>query len=355
MSSADKTKVVKDPCIDCGEGVVKKTGGVQCNLCEEWSHPKCAKVSTQHLNALREQSGMTWTCTRCRKIAMKLQKQVHALSRKVDELESKVKINTDEITRLEKKILLVEKKAEKVDKESIVKSSLAACDEEQRNQENRRSNVVIYQIPEPSENLTGIRKKEHDMSKVIETLESIGCEITDSDVKFLVRLNSAQNNRSETRPILLGLRNTKKRDEIIKNAYTLIQNESNISIIPDLTPFQRQQERDLKAKATKLNDELDDDERLNWEWRLVGLKGQKRLIKTRKRQEQRQDTNSRGPRSRPPGKGAPNITRNSVRARNKQESQQIQTTSLNSSVMLPQESDDEEEITTVSQIPDQTR
>ena len=364
MSEQDTGKVVKDPCIDCREGVVGKTGGVQCNFCEEWCHPKCAKVSTQHLKALKEQPGMTWTCVKCRKVAMKLQQQVHALQRNIDELKTTVNTMKDDISKHDNRLKVVERKVKEVDKNVIINESLDAQVDEQREQEARRNNVVIHQIPEADQNLPISDKKAADIDNVITLLGSIDCKIQEEDVKFIVRLNSKQaaNGSNIVRPILMGLKNSQKRDEIIQKAYLLIQTESEKSIIPDLTPFQRAHENKLRQKVIHFNNEMDEEERLNWEWRLVGIRGQKRMIKARKRQEQRPITvnvrgrgRGRGLSNRGRG-GAPRGASSRSRQRNQPTNRTTpQITSLNSSVMMPGSEDENEDVITVSQIPDQTK
>ena len=368
MANSEKTtKVVKDPCLECREGVVRKTGGVQCNFCEEWAHPKCAKVNVQHLNALREQPGMTWTCERCRKVSMKLQKQVHALSRNLEEVKDSVKKIEQNMVKHDKRIEAVEKKVKECDKNIVVNASVAAVSDEQREQESRRNNIVIHNIPEPDESLTDWNdRKEHDTEKVLDLLESIGCETQKEDIKFIVRLRSNNpNSEASERPILMGLTRSESKDEIIKKAYTLIQNKSEFSIIPDLTPFQREHERNLKQRANKLNNEMSDEECLNWEWRLVGLKGEKRLIKVKKKTENFVSTAMRG-RGRGRGRGSSTrgraVPTSTTRSRSKNKAKDTnnkqplqQTTSLNSSVMIPQEDaeDEDEFFPPVSQIPDQ--
>ena len=368
-------KKVKDPCLECTEAVVRKTGGVQCNFCEEWAHPKCAKISNQHLNALREQEGMTWTCARCRKVSLKLQKQVNTIYKDVIKLQETVKENTAKIGNNERRIENVEKKVKEVDKKAIVNASMSSMSEENREQENRRNNVIIHQVSEADQNVKDVKeRKKHDVDKVIELLTDIGNDATENDIKFIVRLNTRQNENvreksdGNIRPLLVGFHSSEKKDEVIRDAYTLIQNKSKSSIIPDLTPFQREQEKTMKQKAVELNNEMDDEESLNWEWRLVGLKGQKRLIKARKR------TDHVSTSSRARGQGGRMITghkdtrgkqvtgpshgEKTTRSRSRgqaseiTQADQIQTASLNSSVMLPQEDEDEENaLITVSQIP----
>jgi hypothetical protein len=67
---------------------------------------------------------------------------------------------------------------------------------------------------------------------------------------------------------------------------------SEVSIVPDLTPQQRQEEIDRGGEAERRNrDELsEDDKQKNLSWQVVGQRGAKRLIKafTRQRPEWQQ-------------------------------------------------------------------
>ena len=67
----------------CNEKCCQEDRWSPIQFCERWAHPKCVlnKISVENLKALAEQLGITWTCTRCRTLSMKLQKQLQALNR----------------------------------------------------------------------------------------------------------------------------------------------------------------------------------------------------------------------------------------------------------------------------------
>ena len=56
----------------------------------------------------------------------------------------------------------------------------------------------------------------------------------------------------------------------------------NISIAPDLTKKQREDDNKLRQEAQKKNDELEGEEAENYTYRLVGQRGQRRILKQRK-------------------------------------------------------------------------
>jgi hypothetical protein len=67
-------------------------------------------------------------------------------------------------------------------------------------------------------------------------------------------------------------------------------NYSDISIVPDLTQQQRQEEAGLTAEAERKNrDELtEDDQQKNLTWQVVGQHGARKIIKARTRTDQNQ-------------------------------------------------------------------
>ena len=99
------------------------------------------------------------------------------------------------------------------------------------------------------------------------------------DVEFCWRIGE----RGErNRPLIVGFYTEWSRSILLKNAKYLNESEyENVSIAPDLTQRQRAAERDLVAEAERRNEEdlTEDDISKNLQWRVVGKKGQKRLIK----------------------------------------------------------------------------
>ena len=61
--------------------------------------------------------------------------------------------------------------------------------------------------------------------------------------------------------------------------------ENFINVVPDLTKLKRKVEDELKVEAEKRNKDMSEENFLLWEWKVVGMKGEKRLAKNRKSQE----------------------------------------------------------------------
>ena len=270
------------PCLMCRVNVTKKTGGVRCDYCERWAHAKCCDISPGHLKCLNEMKNASWKCDPCMAVSKKIKQEIVQIQLKQSEMCMNIETNREEIANHSSRLEKVEKKQAEMNKEEIVQSSKEAMMEELREQRARKTNLVIHQIPEPPSNLTrGHECKDYDTDYVIRIFKFLDAPLTKEGIKFIYRPGE----RTETgrpRPVIMSLKDPGLRDYILDNARKLANSSFNsISIIPDLTQDQRKEEEKLRKTADKRNRELDPAEALNWEWVLIGMRGDRRLIKRR--------------------------------------------------------------------------
>ena len=53
----------------------------------------------------------------------------------------------------------------------------------------------------------------------------------------------------------------------------------DVKIVQDLTAMQRGEEQKMRQEAQRLTDELNDDDKKNWLFKLVGRRGERRIVK----------------------------------------------------------------------------
>ena len=270
------------PCLVCDKDVGGKTGSVQCNFCDKWVHPACGGISKPHLDILIENPSTTWTCKPCFGVSSKIKKEVQVLALKQEQSRKEIQANKEEIERVKVRMDIVEKKVEEIDKDAIIKISNEAVFREIRERESRKSNLVLHKVPElVGDSVTSRDRRDHDIRKVLEIFEFLQCTVPAEDIKFIYRPGDKVN-PEWPRPVILSLKDPGARHYILAHSNKLANSNFNqISIVPDLTPQQRNEEEGLRKEATKLNAELTEEEAGNWEWVCVGLRGQKRLIKRR--------------------------------------------------------------------------
>ena len=268
----------KFPCILCNTEVGGKSGGVQCSYCDRWVHPKCANISKAHFE-LYKLPTCQYVCETCVKISSKIKKEIQHLQIKQAEMRSDIDANKEEISATKKRVEKVEKKVEELDPAKIIEQSRDEMLRELRERESRKDNLIFHQVEEPTMG-RGVDRKEHDMKMVMDILDFLQCPTTREEIKFIFRAGERREDRPGPRPIIICLKSTGARNRILENTRKLAASSyDRISITPDLTPLQRKE-------AEARNNAMDQEEQENYHWVLVGMKGQRSLIKRRKHYQQ---------------------------------------------------------------------
>ena len=232
------------------------------------------------MKTLNDLGGAYWNCKTCDVVARKIAQEIKNLNLKSTQMRVDIDQNTEDISKQKDWNQQMEKRVEKLSNEN---SNNDAVFDEIRERQKRRKNLVIHQIPEPPSSMTrGADRLDHDVKKVIEIFDFLLCPTTKDGIKFIYRPGE----RSESgrpRPVILCLKDTGARDYILENSRKLAGSSWNhISIIPDLTAQQHKEEEKLRKTAEKRNSEMNSDESQMWEWVLVGMRGERELIKRKK-------------------------------------------------------------------------
>ena len=206
------------------------------------------------------------------------------MEKRVTLVENSAKTNASAIEDLNAKY---DEVSNKVDSITVSENGGADSEdifEELRDREARRTNIIIYSLPEAASSVKELaaRKKEDTvrLEKVFETIK-VPLDVK-SDIRFISRPGKISDDPvNEPRPLILGLKTTTQQEKVMGNAHFLADTEYDfISIVPDLTQRQRNDEKKMKEEAEKRNKARTGDD-LNWEWRMVGPRGKKRLIRAK--------------------------------------------------------------------------
>jgi len=127
--------------------------------------------------------------------------------------------------------------------------------------ENRKSNVILYNIPEPK---TGSKEdmKKHEQKKIGEVMERIDVASEVKSVNFF-RLGRKEEAGQRTRPLLVKVRSQAERDVILQKAYRcrdflMEENGRQVAISPDRTKEEREERKNL---VTQLQQRIDNGEK----------------------------------------------------------------------------------------------
>jgi hypothetical protein len=143
--------------------------------------------------------------------------------------------------------------------------------------------LVMHRVNE-SAAATAAERREADMRKCRSILREAGAAKEVKEIKTCRRIGE----RGEVpRPLIVVMKKEVAKLAILEAAKNLKNTaHSEVSIMPDLTPQQRQEETELGGEAERRNREehTEDDRQKNLSWQVVGQRVAKRLIKTFTRQ-----------------------------------------------------------------------
>jgi hypothetical protein len=251
---------------------------VKCSICSLWCHKTCSGLTNDFFKCLAEQYKATkrtyWACRSCGNYA---ESMTHKLKEIQEQATEAIRMGHENKEEIEKLKDTVEKERERADK--AVAKLEREMQEEMTRREERRKNIILHGLQESRE-ADGRRRMEEDKAKLDEVFTILDVNVVaENDVEFCRR---AGEKSDRPRPLIVGFFMEWSKEIVLKHAKRLMNsNMSEVTIVPDLTDKQRRAEKELEGEAARRNrDELnEDDVAKNLIWKVVGKKGQKRLMK----------------------------------------------------------------------------
>jgi hypothetical protein len=268
----------ENECLGCGQKFKQKDASVQCNICGLWSHRTCSGITTEFFNAMAVQMKATgtayWACRACNTYAAGMNHRLREVTEKAQQAMDIAKESSKEAKNLK---VTVEQQAVRVDKK-IAQAEIDIYGEMSLREE-KRKNVVIHGLAEPRGE-DGWTRMEEDRKKLNKLFEILDINVVvETDVEFCRRIGEKSD---KPRPLVVGFYTEWAKNTLLKNSKYLVGSEMDmVSIVQDLTEKQRKTERDMLVEAERRNrEDLNDQDRAkNLLWKVVGKKGQKRLVK----------------------------------------------------------------------------
>ena len=232
------------------------------------------------------QGGTFWACKACRVVAIKFDKRMKEIDKRIDDIEDTANTNEQNIQSLQDDLaaLRIDTTKNNPDLGQVQSATQSSVFNEIAERDKRKLNVIVHGIAEADPAVTdGKLRMTHDLQKLQELLNEIQVQLDTSDrsvVKFAKRLGQAK--ADSTRPILVALSSTEAVEKVISGA-KLLRNKndpwSKMSAARDLTTMQREEEKKLSVQAANLNSQLSADDAKNFQHKVVGPRGEKRIAK----------------------------------------------------------------------------
>ena len=320
-------------CLGCSKKFTGKDACILCTVCGLWIHKSCSGVTDDLFDFLDKQLTATgvayWACRPCTVYAQGMNHRMRGIEEDIKEVKKAASENSTEIRRVEEMVNELKEVVKKQDN-VVTREEFEAYKkermEENRERKARELNVVMHGVVEnPEEAATGRERWEWDMLTCRNIFKILNLRITEENIKFCRRVGDRG---SEARPLIVGLFNTRDR-ALLLSLDTRDTEVSRVNFGPDLTKEQRKEESDMKKEMEEKNKALSADEKAkNLAWRMVGPRGERRLVKGTAREQENirggssrgamsRGIFSRGPRQLPPrvssGRGVGRITTRSRR------------------------------------------
>ena len=219
-------------------------------------------------------------------------------SSRQDETDSRVEENRRNIEELRR---LVEATRREVRDQAAETAGMAEnveriVEEELREREARRLNLVLHGVLEPHPDIHEARERmEADRDECDNIFHEMGARTRRQQIRFCRRVGERGIN---PRPLVIGLYSDENKRHILERSrYLRNTRYEAVSVVPNLTQSQRRGEQRLRAEADRRNQELTNEDReRNLRWIVVGGRGEKRLIKGTEREDQNNDREGTGSR-----------------------------------------------------------
>ncbi len=289
-----------NPCLVCRKSCTKAQYSVKCTPCENWCHKSCAGLSDEAFKGLnlqiKEVGTAFWACKSCLSYATKVNHQFKKANERIDQVEKKADENKKEI---ESTLKLAKETASTVSEltkriDNITEKMEETLDNELRERECRKTNLIIHGLPEVPSTVVGNREcMEADKRNCDSVFGAIGARTRAENMRFCRRVGERG---GASRPLVVGLCSEGEKNFILSRARDLQHTaHKDVTTVPDLTKRQRAGEEKLREEANRRNDQLNqEDLDRGMKWMVVGRRGERRLIKGAERDPGYQSRENQG-------------------------------------------------------------
>jgi hypothetical protein len=272
-----------------------------------WIHAECGGISKEVFNILANPGkygmGVSWNCDSCQASAARLEERMNALEGRFMEVENRVVRNEAVVQEATRKVDDVERRQTRLEQEMEKERERMRREraEEMRERDIRRKNVIMHRVGEAGEEVKAAEERRAwDLESCDNIFKALNMSLTsDTAVRFCRRVGEKG---AGPRPLVVGFRREEQKEDVLEQAKNLRNTQfAEVVIIPDLTQEQRKDEADMVAEAERRNADLSaDDQAKNLKWKVVGARGERRLIKGVRRVAARGRPAAEAARGRPP-------------------------------------------------------
>ena len=256
-----------------------------CDRCEYWYCIKCANIPEAGYAFLASQDAeaVAWYCRPCKlpakttvleekSIEDKCKEYMERINQRMETIESSIQRKAEKTTveEVQKKIEDIEKKIkiieegkegrkswadimetpEKKTVEEAIEKQLRDRENEEKDRQNRKNNIIIFGLPE-SKATENEQRKDEDIKRIVGLSKTI-CQvnITEEAISRAIRLGKL--NEEKDRPLLITLKEEEKKRQLFQNLNKIRdagEPFNKVIITHDLTKKQKDELKQLVEQA----------------------------------------------------------------------------------------------------------
>ena len=244
-------------CSQCSKSVEQL---LECECCEQWYCCACQNVCDKMFAVLHEFKSLHWFCAKCEPTILRRPKDATSLQVNPQgqqcEIESRLKALESQLTSLTNSLSKITKSCSVVDSPQAINvtSHVTAPDvlalravDEYRQREQCKLNLIFHKVPESTHSEVSTRR-EDDLKFIYTLAKELGIEHL--EVVNAICLGRPVESRS--RLLKVEVCNSQVKRQLLSKAKNLRQCKSDqlrtVFITPDLSPQERQQQKNLRAE-----------------------------------------------------------------------------------------------------------
>lgn len=226
------------PCIKCGGVIHDGVKALQCDFCGEWVCLLCTALPQQVYDAVVDNviPNFIWSCDTC----VSAVPTIKNLSRMLQDVKSEQGESRKQMNELHTRVDSIEKSLD---------DKIQTAIDDYRDRETRKCNIILHNVPE-SDCEQPKERKEEDESIVV-TMLNDSLNLAEVKLESVIRLGKKSEGRNRLTKVTLD--SVKSKREILNAAKNLkgIEEWSNIFITPDMTPKEREKNKELREELKR--------------------------------------------------------------------------------------------------------
>ena len=255
-------------CMVCSNVIGKKIDCIQCDneKCSGWVHfNKCSKMTKAEFDffVANPKTRAKWYCVPCEdNIAKEGDSVSDQQGKKIDLLTEVVKTMQQQLSAM---FELINKSKAQPDTPNLgVEERVAEVMSEQSLREERKNNIILYNLPEADKNKDSVEQHDTDMQNVKDILNFVNKDVSTAKIesKDIERMGERKgHNETRPRPIKVVFPDFHSKIKIMKNAKKLAKytNFRKIGLAFDKTKKEQLEDKILRDELNKKRTECPDD------------------------------------------------------------------------------------------------